>query len=99
MKSLEVIVFSMKGCPHCVDLKQKLDEKGIEYYDRDVDEFPDEWNMFSSITKNDGVPSLFLIERDDYDHEPFLYAPGKNYNEIDEAVQIIETHLKRLENL
>jgi glutaredoxin len=34
-----VIVYTMKGCPHCVDFKKMLDENGIEFYNRDIDEY------------------------------------------------------------
>ena len=35
---MEVILFSMKGCPYCDDLKNKLEEKKIRFVERDVDE-------------------------------------------------------------
>ena len=33
------VVFTMKGCPHCVALKEMLDEANIDYVDRDIEEF------------------------------------------------------------
>ena len=33
------VVFTMKSCPHCQDFKKMLNEAGIEYYDRDIEEF------------------------------------------------------------
>ena len=44
---LSIIVYTMKGCPFCVDFKKMLDESNIEYFDRDIDENSeeyDEWN-------------------------------------------------------
>ena len=34
-----VVVFTMKSCPHCVVLKEMLDESGVEYVDRDIEEY------------------------------------------------------------
>ena len=39
-----VVLFTMEGCPYCVDLKNMLNESGIEYYDRDINEYEEEYN-------------------------------------------------------
>ena len=88
------VVFTMKTCPHCHDFKKMLNEAGIEFFDRDIDEHEEEYNLFSEITENDMIPALLVIESDDDNHESFLYAPDRNYNELTEAVDIIRGHQK-----
>ena len=96
MKNLNVIVYTMKGCPFCVDFKELLVKEGIEFFDRDIDEYKDEYDLFVEITNNDMIPSLLIIEGNEKDHESFLYAPERNYNELTEAVAIIDGHRKKL---
>jgi glutaredoxin len=96
MKDLSVVVYTMKGCPFCDQFKDMLNEEGIEFFNRDIDEYKEEYDIYSEITKNDMVPSLLVIESDDKNHESFLYAPDRNYNELTEAVSIINEHRKKL---
>lgn len=96
MKDLNIIVYTMKGCPFCVDFKEMLTKEGIEFFDRDIDEYKDEYNSFSKITENDMIPALLIIEGDGDEYESYLYAPDRNYNELTEAVDIINNHRKKI---
>ena len=96
MKDLNIIVYTMKGCPFCVDFKDILIREGIEFFDRDIDEYKDEYDIFVEVTGNDMFPSLLVIEGDEEKHESFLYAPERNYNELTEAVDIIKGHMKNV---
>jgi glutaredoxin len=96
MKDLNVIVYTMKGCPFCVDFKEMLVKEGIEFFDRDIDEYKDEYDSFSKITENDMIPALLIIEGDGDEYESYLYAPDRNYNELTEAVDIINNHRKKI---
>jgi len=93
MKDISVIIYTMKSCPHCVDFKKMLKESNIDYFDRDIDEFEEEYNLFVEITQNDYVPALLIIEGDNEGHKSYLYAPERDYEELTEAVQIIKGHL------
>jgi hypothetical protein len=42
------------------------------------------------------IPALLIIEGDDKNYESFLYAPERNYNELTEAVDIINQHRKKV---
>ena len=44
MKNLEVIVFTMEGCPFCVDFKKMLEENRIDFHDRDIEDYKDEYD-------------------------------------------------------
>ena len=86
----------MKGCPFCEDFKEMLVNENIEFFDRDIDEYSDEYDSFSKITENDMIPALLIIEGDDDKYESFLYAPDRNYMELTEAVDIIKEHRKKV---
>lgn len=82
----------MQGCPFCSDFKNMLTEQGIEFFDRDIDEYKDEYDTFTKITENDMIPALLIIEGENDDYKSFLYAPEKDYMELTEAVDIIKRH-------
>jgi glutaredoxin len=96
MKNLNVVVYTMKGCPFCTDFKDMLVNENIEFFDRDIDEYKDEYDLFVEITSNDMIPSMLIIEGDEKSHESFLYAPERNYNELTEALDIIKGHKNKL---
>lgn len=86
----------MKGCPFCEEFKGMLKKEKIEFFDRDIDEYKDEYDTYSKITENDMIPALLIIEGDGDDYESFLYAPDRNYMELTEAVDIIKKHRKKI---
>jgi glutaredoxin len=93
MKDLSVVVYTMKGCPFCVEFKEMLVNEGIEFYDRDIDEYKEEYDIFTEITKNDMIPAMLIVEGDEENYESYLYAPERDYNELTEAVDIIKKHI------
>lgn len=86
----------MEGCPFCTEFKDMLTKEGIEFFDRDIDKYEKEYEVFSEITDNDMIPALLIIEGDGKDHQSFLYAPDRNYIELTEAVDIINQHRKNV---
>jgi|TARA_R110000751_G_scaffold67612_1_gene137918 glutaredoxin len=85
---MEIKIFSMKGCPHCDNLKDKLKENKIDFVVIDVDENEKLYEAFSKKVKNDFLPAILI------DKTAFL--PDKSFNTIDEAVIQIKTHLQVL---
>lgn len=96
MKELHVVVYTMQGCPFCDEFKEMLVKEGIEFYDRDIDVFKEEYDTYSQVTDNDMVPALLLIESSGVRNKSFLYAPERNYNELTEAVDLINKHRRKL---
>jgi len=88
-----VILFTMDGCPYCVQMKDQLIESEINFVERDIDEHKDEYDMFVEITENEYVPAFMIVESPDTDdHKSYLFAPERDYNEIEEGVAIIKEH-------
>jgi glutaredoxin len=90
-----VILFTMKGCPHCVEMKEMLVNEGIDFVDRDIDEYEEEYNMFVEITENEYVPAFMLIENPETDPISELYAPDRDYDDLEDGVGIIKEWLER----
>jgi glutaredoxin len=88
-----VILFTMEGCPYCVQMKDQLTESEIDFVERDINEHKDEYDMFVEITENEFVPAFMIVESPDTDdHKSYLFAPERDYNEIEEGVAIIKEH-------
>jgi glutaredoxin len=96
MKDLNVVVYTMKGCPFCDQFKEMLVKEGIEFFDRDINEHEKEYDTYSKITENDMIPALLVIEGEGKRYESFLYAPDRDYMELTEAVDIINNHRKKV---
>ena len=85
----------MKTCPHCTDFKQMLKDNDIQFYDRDIDEYSDEFDMFIELTGKDYVPAFMLVDESESDEPiPMLFAPEVDFNELEEGFQIIKKFLK-----
>lgn len=93
MKKVNVIVYTMKGCPFCQDFKKLLEDEKIDFVDRDIHEHEQEYDTYSKITGNDMIPALLIIEGDEKNHKSYLYAPERNYNELTEALELVKKHL------
>lgn len=80
----------MRGCPYCDEMKNKLNEAGLEFIERDINEHEEEYDMFVEITENDFVPAFMIIESPDESPKSHLFAPDRDYETIDEGVNIIK---------
>ena len=91
-----LIVFTMEGCPFCQIMKDKLKESDIEFHERDIDEYEEEYSLFSEVTESDMVPAFMIIS--DLENSPTskLFAPEKDFHDLDEGVSIIKEHLNRI---
>jgi glutaredoxin len=91
-----VILFTMDGCPYCVQMKEQLTESNIDFFERDINEHSDEYDMFVGITENEFVPAFMIVESPDTDkHKSYLYAPERDYDEIEDGVTIIKEHFNK----
>lgn len=85
------VLFTMKGCPFCVELKEMLEKEDIFFVDRDIHEHEEEYDLFVEVTGNDFVPAFMLIENPDTE-QPLteLFAPDRDFDDINEGFEIIK---------
>jgi glutaredoxin len=83
----------MNGCPFCEMMKEQLKESNIEFYERDIDEHKDEYDMFVELTENEYVPAFMIVESPGEEPKSLLFAPERDFNEISEGIDIIKKHL------
>ena len=58
---MEINIFSMKGCPHCDNLKNKLKENNIEFVEIDINENELLYERFSKKVNNEKENTLFFF--------------------------------------
>lgn len=89
-----LVVFSMKGCPHCNDFKNMLTENNVVFYDHDIEEHQEEYDMFVEVTKNEFVPAFMVIEqKESGEVESKCFAPDTNFNTLDEALEVVKKEI------
>lgn len=81
-----IVVYGMKKCGFCINLKTKLMQNNIQFNYRDIDEHKDEFDKIIEKTKKDLVP-VILVEKN-------ILVPTISFNTIDEAVDIIKNLTK-----
>ena len=90
------VVFTMKSCHHCHDFKKMLTEADIDFIDRDIEEYEEEYDMFVEATGNDFVPAFMLIENPESENpNTNLYAPDRDFEDVDKGLEIIKEFFER----
>lgn len=90
-----LVLFTMKGCPWCDLMKHKLKEQQIDFIDRDIDKYAEEYKLFTDVTNNDFIPAFMVIENVEPDPVSHLYAPERDFDEIDDGIKIIKEHFSK----
>ena len=63
MKEQLIVVYTMKGCPFCVIMKEELNSLNIPFVERDIEEEEEEYDLFiEAVGGNDFVPAFMIIE-------------------------------------
>jgi glutaredoxin 3 len=59
---MKAIVWSKDQCPYCVQAKQLLESKGIEYEERNINNGWDKDDLLEAVPNARSVPQIFLDE-------------------------------------
>ena len=90
----ELVVFTMKSCPFCQIMKDKLNEQQIQYIDMDIEEHDEEYKMFMELVEgNEIVPALMVIDEDNTDQRITPMAPDRDYKTIEEGIEKVKNLL------
>ena len=76
--------------------KKMLTEADIDFIDRDIEEYEEEYDMFVEATGNDFVPAFMLIENPESESpNTNLYAPDRDFDDVDKGLEIIKEYFER----
>jgi glutaredoxin len=79
------IVYTMKGCPHCIHIKEELNKNNLPFIERDIDDFESEYDDFTKIVQNEYVPAMMLITLDEND-----VVNSTTVSEMDNFIESLE---------
>ena len=82
---MEVIIYTMKGCPHCDKLKITLSESKISFIEKDVDDYEKEYDRFSKAVKSEYLPAIVIGKK--------AFIPERSFKTIDQAGKTIKKFL------
>lgn len=86
----------MKSCPHCSTVKEMMEKKEINFIERDIDDFDEEYQkVIVENTKNEYLPAFCLldIKEEKSSSEVTIMTPDDDFESLDEAVEKIEKFL------
>jgi glutaredoxin len=86
--SSSIIIFTLNGCFHCTNLKNRLNELNIPFIDVEIGQNQKLWDQVVEQTGHNVLPTVF-IKKDNTDEGP-VYVPGRDYKTEDEIVEIIK---------
>jgi len=86
-----VVIFTLDGCSHCVDLKKKLDNSKIQYIEIEVTKNKEIWDKVVEQTGHNSLPSVY-ISIDGGDTGP-IFVPERDYETQDELIEKIKNYL------
>ena len=70
-------------------------KNNIFFIERDINEYEEEYDEFSSITENEFVPALMLLTLDENDeaNNVKLLAPERDFEDIYEGVEMVKNYI------
>jgi glutaredoxin len=89
--SNKVLVFTLNGCGHCVDLKKELTQREIPFIEIEVSNNQKIWDQVVNQTGHNILPTIF-IKRENTD-DGLVYVPGKDFHNTEEAVEIVKKYV------
>jgi glutaredoxin len=90
----ELVVFSMKSCPFCQIMKDKLNEENIPFIEMDIEKHEEEYQMFMELVEgNEFVPALMIIDEENPDQRVTPMAPDRDYKTIEEGIEKVKNLL------
>lgn len=96
MKEQLIVLYTMKGCPFCVTLKEQLNSHNIPFVERDIEIEEEEYDLFiKAVDGNDFVPAFMIIETEGDKYKTKLYAPDRDFIEVKDGFNIIKESYER----
>ena len=86
-----IIVFTLKGCGHCVELKKELNTLEIPYNEIEISDNEKIWNQVVKQTGHNALPTVF-IGLEGKENGP-VFVPGRDFENKEEIIKIIKNYL------
>ena len=87
---MELFIFTLSDCIHCQDLKTRLGNVKLSFKEFEINKNKSFWEEIVKQTGEDIVPTVYL--KDNKDEKTYIFIPGKDFNNGDEAINIIKKY-------
>jgi glutaredoxin len=86
-----IIIFTLKGCGHCTELKKGLTELTIPFNEIEITENETIWNQVIKQTGHNSLPTVF-IGLEGKENGP-VFVPERDFKDKDEIIEIIKKYI------
>jgi glutaredoxin len=87
----KIVVFTLNGCGHCVDLKIKLQEQSVPFIEVEINDNKELWDQVVSQTGHNALPTVF-ISLEDGDNGP-VFIPERDFTDKNILVENLKKYL------
>jgi glutaredoxin len=87
----QILVFTINGCLHCQELKNKLTDLLIPFKDIEVTLNKPLWDQVVSQTGYDLTPTVYI--QDGNSPNGLVYTPGRDFQDVNEIIEIIKNNI------
>jgi glutaredoxin len=86
-----IVIFTLNGCSHCVELKRRMLDEGIKFSEIEVGMNQEVWNQVVQQTGHNSLPTVY-ISIDGGDQGP-VFVPERDYQSHDELIEKIKKYV------
>jgi glutaredoxin len=87
----KIIVFTLNGCSHCSELKEKMNESSIPYVEIEIEENQKIWDQVINQTGDNALPTVF-ISLEGGDEGP-VFVAGRDFTDKEPFIEILKTYI------
>ena len=87
----QLIVFTLDGCSHCVDLKKKLNKNKLEFREIEIGANKNIWDKVVEQTGHNSLPTVYIQLNGG--EEGLIFVPERDYKDHDELIEQIKNHI------
>lgn len=85
-----ILVFTLDGCQHCVDLKKSLTNANVPYNEMEINENQSLWNQVVEQTGYNLLPTVFIGSNDT--DEGIVLVPDRDFKSPTELLEHIKKY-------
>jgi len=86
-----IIVFTLDGCSHCVELKKELNNENIPSTELEIGNNKDIWDVVVKQTGHNSLPTVF-IGLNGEDEGP-VFVPERDYTSREDLIEKIKNYI------
>ena len=87
----KIIVFTLEGCIHCVELKKDLTNLNIPFTELEIGANKDVWDVVVQQTGHNSLPTVF-IGLNGEDEGP-VFVPERDYESKEDLIEKIKNYV------